>query len=88
MDEELRASLLEGSVGEVVREFAAEAYAKAYAEAYARGAAKSVLRVVDKRGVGLTAEQREHVLGCTDLETLTRWLDAAIDAKSADEIFA
>jgi len=88
VDEELRASLREGSVGEVIRELEAHAYAEAYATAYAGGVAKTVLRVADKRGIALTAEQRERVLVCTDLGTLNCWLDASVDAKSAEEIFS
>jgi hypothetical protein len=84
MDEELAASLHEGSIGEVVREFED----KAKAEGKAEGNAEAVLRVVDKRGIALTAEQRERILGCADLEILNRWFDASLDATSADEIFA
>jgi hypothetical protein len=80
MDEELRASMHEGAVGEVVREFEDEARAE--------NEAKGVLRILGKRGIALTAEQRERILGCTDLETLNRWFDAALDVASADEIFA
>jgi hypothetical protein len=83
MDEELRASLHEGSVGEVVREFEAEAEAKGRAE----GEAKGILRIVDRREIALTVEERERILACTDLETLNRWFDAALDATSAEEIF-
>jgi len=79
MDEEFIASLREGSVGEVVRGFEAEAKAE--------GKAEDVLWIAVKRGIVLTAEQRERVLGCTDLETLNGWRDAAFDATSADEIF-
>ena len=83
MDEELAASLREGSVGEVVRGFETKAEAKGKAE----GEANSVLRIVDRRRIALTVEQRERILGCTDLDTLNRWLDASLDATSADEIF-
>jgi hypothetical protein len=78
MDEEFKASLLEGSVGEFVREREDEAKAE--------GRAEDVLWIMGKRGMVLTAEQRERVLGCTDLETLDGWRDAAFEATSADEI--
>jgi hypothetical protein len=84
MDDELRASMHEGAVGELVREFEDEAAVKAAIKAEA----KSVLRILDKRGIALTAEQRDRILGCTDPETVNRWFDAALDATSADEIFA
>ena len=84
MDEELKASLREGSVGEVVREFEDEAEAKGEV----KNEAKGVLRIADRRGISLKDEERERILSCTDLETLNRWFDAALDATSADEIFA
>jgi len=79
MDKELKASLREGSVGEIVREFEHEAEA--------RGEAKSILRIAAKREIVMTDEERERILGCTDPETLNHWLDAVLDATSADEIF-
>ena len=57
-------------------------------KAKAEGKAEDILRILDKRGIALTTEQRERILGCTDLETLNGWFDAALDATSADEIFA
>ena len=83
MDKELYASLHEGSVGEVVRGYEEKAEAKGEA----KGEAGSILRILDKRGIALTAEQRERILGCTDFETLNRWLDASLDATRAEEIF-
>ena len=80
MDGELRASMHEGAVGELVREFEDEARAAARVE--------GVLRIADRRGISLKDEERERILSCTDLETLNRWFDAALDATSADEIFA
>ena len=44
----------------------------------------SVLRVLARRGLTLTAAQRERVEHCADLTILERWLDHAIDAASAD----
>lgn len=80
LDKEFLALLREGSIGEAVRQFEAEAKA--------RGRAEDVLRILDKRRLVLTAEQREKVLSCTDLEILDRWFDAALDATSVGDVFA
>ena len=79
VDPELVEWVTSGAVGEIVDGL------KAKAEA--RGEASSILRILDKRGIELTDAQRERILGCIDLETLGRWLDASIDATTADEIF-
>lgn len=60
---------------------------EAAAEAAAGAAAGAVLRILDKRFVGLTAAQREQIRTSTDLDQLDRWLEAALDATSADELF-
>ena len=83
IDKDVAAWLREGSYGEVVAEFEAEAEAKGKAE----GEAKSILRVLDRRGIALTDGQRGQILGCTDLETLGKWLDASLDVITGDEIF-
>ena len=92
VSEEMIASLHEGSVGEVVRDLEdkakVEGKVEGKAEGKVEGKAENILRIVEKRGVELTAEQRASILGCTDLETLNRWFDASLDATTADEIFA
>lgn len=91
MDPEFRASLREGAVGEFVREFEDEARiegrAEGKAEGRAEGEAKIILRIAAKREIVFTDEERERILGCTDLEILNGWLDAVLDATSAEEIF-
>jgi hypothetical protein len=48
-------------------------------------ARKAVLRVLSRRGLALTEEQRAQIEACSDLATLERWHDQAITATSADE---
>ncbi|MFV8753994.1 hypothetical protein ACNOYE_25905 [Nannocystaceae bacterium ST9] len=70
----------------------AEGEAKGLAEGEAKGLAegerKSLLRVLSRRGITLTAEQREVVEACTDEEQLGRWLDRALEVDSAEALFA
>ena len=49
--------------------------------------AADVLDVLDARGLAVTGEQRERILGCTDLDQLNRWLRRAVAVASADELF-
>ncbi len=48
-------------------------------------ARRSVLRVLVRRGLAVSAEQQARVEACSDLDLLERWLDLAITAASADE---
>jgi len=55
--------------------------------AEAQGIAKSILRVLERRGVAVSADQRQEILSCTDLDRLNHWLDQAALAATADEVF-
>lgn len=55
------------------------------AAAEAQGIAKSILRVLETRGIAVSPDQREQILGCADLDRLSQWLDRAVLAASADE---
>ena len=65
----------------------AEGEAKGKAEGKAEGKAQSVLRVLERRRIAVSAEQRERILGCSDIDTLERWLDAAVVATRVEELF-
>lgn len=45
-------------------------------------------RVLERRGLGLEAESSARIDACDDSAQLERWLDAALDATSAAEVFA
>ena len=47
-------------------------------------AASSVLRVLEARGLPVSDAQRARVEGCCDVDTLERWLQAAVTAESTD----
>ncbi|MFD0683586.1 hypothetical protein [Actinomadura fibrosa] len=53
----------------------------------ARGEAKSILLVLDARGIDVPAEIRSRVNECTDLELLARLVRRAAVIESADELF-
>lgn len=56
------------------------------AAAEARGIAKSILAVLDARGISTTPVQREEILNCQDAVRLDRWLRRSAVAASADEV--
>lgn len=62
------------------REAAAEAKGRAMA------LAEAVLRVLEARGVTISSEQQEKILGCSDTDRLGRWLSRAALASSAEEV--
>ncbi|NKX90592.1 hypothetical protein [Nocardia coubleae] len=61
------------------------------AEGHAQGriiqAAQNVLTVLTSRRLELSAQQREQLAACTDLDQLEAWLLQAVTATSADELF-
>ena len=58
------------------------------AEGEAKGKAEAVLRLLDRRGVALSLEQRQLVESSTDPARLDTWFDRAVSATTAAEIFA
>jgi predicted transposase YdaD len=65
----------------------AEGEAKGLAEGEAKGEAKTVLAVLEARGLRVTAAQRERVLACTDLAQLEGWVRKAVTVKTTAELF-
>jgi hypothetical protein len=53
-----------------------------------KGEAKALLKLLDKRSLALSDEQREKVRTCTDAAQLDLWFDRAITASSTAEVFA
>ena len=66
----------------------AEGQAEGKAEGRAEGEARSILRVLERRGLAVSAEQHERILGCPELATLEGWLDKAVTAVTIEELFA
>jgi hypothetical protein len=76
--------------GEAQGKAEGEAKGKAEGEAKgkAEGEARAILRVLDRRGLRVSDEQRERILNCSDLTQLEGWLDRAVTARNMDEVFA
>jgi hypothetical protein len=58
------------------------------AEGRVEGKAEAVLSVLGRRGLQVTDAQRTMVLACADVATLERWLDRAIVAERAEDVFS
>jgi hypothetical protein len=52
----------------------------------AEGKTLAILRVLEKRGLPITGDQKHRIISCTDAATLDAWLDAAITASTIDEL--
>jgi hypothetical protein len=73
------------------REFQSE-FARKYvslgkAEGKAEGEARAVMAVLEERGISVGAEQRERILGCTDLVLLEGWIRRAVTVASVEDLF-
>jgi hypothetical protein len=62
--------------------------AEGKARGKAEGEAAALLKIVTRRGLTLSAEQRRRIMGCTDVAMLERWLDRALSVSSVAELLA
>lgn len=64
-------------------------FARKYiAEGEAKGEAKSILTVLDARGIDVPDPVRDTIMSCEDLDQLQKWLRRALDIDQADELLA
>jgi hypothetical protein len=68
------------------RAFAA-AKAEGKVEGKVEGKAEAVLRILARREISITEDQRQRILDGNDLAMLDRWLDRALTVTTADELF-
>ncbi len=55
-------------------------------EGLTQGRAEALLRILTARGVQVDEVARQRILACTDLTTLDRWLDRALNATTLSEV--
>ncbi len=60
-----------------IQELKEAAKAEGIAVGNARGIAESILEVLEARGITVSPEQREEILGCSDVDRLKQWLREA-----------
>ncbi|GGL18182.1 hypothetical protein Sme01_72530 [Sphaerisporangium melleum] len=66
--------------------YISECRAKGREEGLAEGETKSVLLVLEGRGLAITEEQRERITSCTDTGRLEKWLRLAGVVATVDEL--
>ncbi|WP_446223020.1 hypothetical protein ACTWPB_25300 [Nocardia sp. IBHARD005] len=67
-------------------DFARTYFAEGEARGEARGEAKSVLTVLDARGIAVPADVRDRILECGDFEQLQKWLRKALEVNHAADL--
>jgi len=72
---------------ETFRRLAAEAEARGEEKGEARGEAKSILSVLQLRGLSVPDEMRARVLACSEPEQLEIWLRRALTVTAAEDLF-
>ncbi|MBO2463294.1 hypothetical protein J4709_37585 [Actinomadura sp. LCR2-06] len=68
-------------------DFAKTHIAEGEVKGEAKGEAKSVLLVLDARGLSVPDSVRERVTGCTDTDQLERWVRRAAVIDRAEQLF-
>jgi len=75
---------------ELMRSYGEELIEQGRQEGMARGQAKGraegVLRILAARRVYVHDEARQRILTCTDMATLDRWFDRALDARTLSDV--
>ena len=60
--------------------------ARGEARGFVQGKRDALFRLLERRAIGLTDEQRQEIESCTITTLLDRWFDQALTAGSADEL--
>ncbi|MFF0530250.1 hypothetical protein ACFYT3_17870 [Nocardia amikacinitolerans] len=61
--------------------------AEGHAEGHVEGVCGSILRVLERRGIEVSAEAHDRIVGCADRETLHTWLDRALVVTDVRDLF-
>ncbi len=90
-------ALIESSLGDAARKtfamlpqgqkFFSENQRRWFAEGEARGEARAILRILERRSLAVSPDQRERIFACTETAKLEGWLDRALVAESTEELF-
>ena len=59
---------------------------KGKAEGIVEGKRDDLLRVLHRRGIGLTEVQRTKIDSCAEIPLLEQWFDQALTATTAEEL--
>jgi hypothetical protein len=65
----------------------AEGQTDGRAEGEPKGQARTLLRVLKRRGIPVDDHSRRRIESCTDQETLDTWADRAVDIDQVEDLF-
>ena len=68
-------------------EFQDKSLKRSFERGRVQATAEAVLRVLARRELAVSDEQRQRIISCTELESLERWLDTALAVASTEELF-
>ena len=71
----------------VLREMLDEHDEQVLAKGRAEGRAADVLQLLEFRKIHVTDSERGRILACENLDTLSRWFDAAFTAEKSEDLF-
>ncbi|MEX1365107.1 MAG: hypothetical protein AB1Z98_18400 [Nannocystaceae bacterium] len=72
---------------EPISDFLKEHIARGRTEGRTEGLREGTVRLLERRGLEPSAEQRQRLAACTDVAQLKRWFDRAVMAKTVAEVF-
>jgi hypothetical protein len=94
----LYSALIESSLSDAARkafamlpqgqQFFSETQRKSFEQGRLQSRAEAVVEFLEARGFAVTEEQRERILGCTDLAQLRAWTRKVATISETDELFA
>jgi hypothetical protein len=67
-------------------EYQSEFAKRYFSQGRAEGRAEDVITVLTARGIAVPDDARAHILACSDLKKLDRWLASAVTASSAADV--
>jgi hypothetical protein len=82
-----RAHLLEVLMNSLSTEYRSEYNRALFAEGKASGEAKAIVIMLETKGLTLSAEERNRITACTDLDQLDAWLHRVGSVTTVSELF-
>ncbi len=81
------AEMLDEHDRKVTADAAAQGLARGMAQGMAEAKVETILRILEKRSIELAGSEKSAILGCADRGQLDAWIDAALFATSARDLF-
>jgi predicted transposase YdaD len=86
VDKQRAEELMRSYAEELIEQGVQQGLARGREEGLTRGRAEGVLRILTARGVRVDETARQRILACTEVVTLDRWFDRALNATTLSEV--